>query len=187
MYYHKMSYSFENKKFFSNRLALEDFIQEANIGLLIAIEKYDYGHPSRATFNTYAHNWIRQRCQRFLRDGAAQIRMPIYRQQKEDYAYSFFSYDDPEKDYARFLRDIKEEYKDETFQYVYDEEYFFSTLRKIINESSVQSPFGYEMLCHKYGVDGYQRMKPLEIAELFDLEVRVVQRTLEKCVKVIKK
>ena len=79
---------------------------------MIALEKYDITHASQATFATYAHNWIKLKCGRFLKNNASQIRMPVGRQRKEAYKYKFIEFDDPNKDYNRFLRDIREEYKD---------------------------------------------------------------------------
>ena len=178
VYYYSVAKNLKNRNFFSSNLQLDDFVQEANMGLLIAMEKYDYGHPSGATFNTYSHNWIRQRVQRFLGDNAAQIRMPLYRQKVESYKYRFLDFDDPQKNYARFLQDIREEYNDSTFEYVYDEEYFFDSLKKIINEETVGSEFGYEILCHRYGVDGYEQLTTREISALLDLEFSKVQSVL---------
>ena len=77
--------------------------------------------------------------------------------------------DDPEIDYMNFIQDINSEYKGSMFKYSYDAEYFFNTLKKIINEKTVYSNYGFEILCHRYGVNGYQRMPPKQIAELLDM------------------
>ena len=110
MYYFRTYVGFRNSKFYSSNLAFEDFLQEALNGIIISIDKYDYNHPNNATFNTYAHNWIRSKCGRYLRDNASMIRMPIYRQGRENYAYGFLEIDNPEIDYFNFLQDVKQEF-----------------------------------------------------------------------------
>ena len=62
LYYFRTFNNFQNHSFYSNRLLFEDFLQEALDGVMISIGRYDYAHPSKATFNTYAHNWIRSNC-----------------------------------------------------------------------------------------------------------------------------
>lgn len=57
-YYNTFQY-YRNQNQYSSPLAFDDFLQEALKGIVIAIDKYDYGHASQATFNTYAHQWIR--------------------------------------------------------------------------------------------------------------------------------
>lgn len=42
---------------------MDDFVQAANVGLLRAIDRYDYGHESGAKFNTFAHYSIIFECQ----------------------------------------------------------------------------------------------------------------------------
>lgn len=65
------------------------------------------------------------------------IRMPCYRQGKERYAYSFLAIDNPVTDYHKFIQGINTDYRNSMFEYSYDAEYFFNTLDKIINKSTV--------------------------------------------------
>lgn len=55
---------------------LDDLAQEANIGLLTAIDHYDWRRGFR--FSTYATWWIRQRISRYIADKARAIRVPVH-------------------------------------------------------------------------------------------------------------
>lgn len=64
------------KKYTRAGLPLEDLIEEGNIGLIRAAEKFDYklGHK----FSTYAHWWIKQNIERAIADKARMIRVPVH-------------------------------------------------------------------------------------------------------------
>lgn len=77
-------------KYADKGLPIEDLVQEGNIGLMMAVEKFDYHKGKSLSF--YASYWIRQQIQRAIATKAAVIRVPIsaareldeFRKQKEE-------------------------------------------------------------------------------------------------------
>jgi RNA polymerase primary sigma factor len=65
--------------YFVRDISLLDLIQEGNIGLMHAVNKYD--HLKRIKFSTYAARWIRQAISRYLSDKQRVIHLP---QKKEE-------------------------------------------------------------------------------------------------------
>jgi len=65
-----------SKKFLNRGMQLADLIQEGNIGLMKAVEKYDHNRGYK--FSTYATWWIRQSINRGIADQGRTIRLPVH-------------------------------------------------------------------------------------------------------------
>ncbi len=64
------------RRYVGRGMALLDLIQEGNLGLMRAVERFDYRRGFR--FSTYATWWIRQSIARAIADQGRNIRMPIH-------------------------------------------------------------------------------------------------------------
>jgi len=64
------------KRYAGRRMAFLDLIQEGNLGLIRAVEKFDYARGFK--FSTYATWWIRQAITRAVADQGRTIRIPVH-------------------------------------------------------------------------------------------------------------
>ena len=68
--------NFNSEKYTNRGLQLLDLIQEGNIGLMKAVDKFE--HRRGYKFSTYATWWIRQAITRSIADQARTIRIPVH-------------------------------------------------------------------------------------------------------------
>ncbi len=68
------------KNYLNRGISFMDLIQEGNIGLMKAVEKFEYERGNK--FSTYAYWWIRQACNRAITDKARTIRIPVHADEK---------------------------------------------------------------------------------------------------------
>lgn len=71
----KLVYSI-SKKYLSTGQPLDDLLQEGNIGLIKAVDRYDWRRGFK--FSTYGTWWIRQHVGRFVADKGKTIRLPVH-------------------------------------------------------------------------------------------------------------
>ena len=64
------------RRYVGRGMALQDLIQEGNMGLMKAVEKFDYSKGYK--FSTYATWWIRQAITRAIADQGRTIRIPVH-------------------------------------------------------------------------------------------------------------
>ncbi len=65
-----------SRRYLGRGVALADLIEEGNLGLMRAVEKFDIAHGCR--FSTYATWWIRQSVERAIMNQARTIRVPVH-------------------------------------------------------------------------------------------------------------
>jgi len=68
------------KKYLNHGISFMDLIQEGNIGLMKAVEKFEYERGNK--FSTYAYWWIKQAIERAIADKARIIRIPVHVNEK---------------------------------------------------------------------------------------------------------
>ncbi len=154
------------KKFRGQGLPFEDLIQEGNIGLMKAVDKFDPEMGNR--FSTYATWWIRQSIQRAVGDKGREIRLPAHMNEKLRKV---------RKAQGELIAQLhREPTQEETADHLgWEASKVRSVLESVHDVSSLDQPLGPESGAHKLG-DFVEDQEPEVLGE--SLQIREAMRQL---------
>jgi RNA polymerase primary sigma factor len=147
------------KKFRGQGLPFEDLIQEGNIGLMKAVDKFDPDMGNR--FSTYATWWIRQSIQRAIGDKGREIRLPAHMNEKLRKV---------RKAQGELIAELHREptYEETAARLGWEDAKVRSVLQAVHDVSSLDQPLGPESGAHKLG-DFVEEKEPEDLGESLQL------------------
>jgi RNA polymerase primary sigma factor len=148
-----------SKKYRGQGLPFEDLIQEGNIGLMKAVDKFDPDMGNR--FSTYATWWIRQSIQRAVGDKGREIRLPAHMNEKVRKV---------RKAQGELIAELhREPTHEETANHLgWEAGKVLSVLGALHDVSSLDQPLGPESGAHKLG-DFVEEQEPEGLGESLQL------------------
>ncbi len=154
------------KKFRGQGLPFEDLIQEGNMGLMKAVDKFDPEMGNR--FSTYATWWIRQSIQRAIGDKGREIRLPAHMNEKLRKV---------RKAQGELIAEIHREpdHEEIAARLGWEAGKVMSVLESVHHISSLDRPLGPESGAHKLG-DVVEDQEPENLGE--SLQLREAMRRL---------
>ena len=154
------------KKFRGQGLPFEDLIQEGNIGLMKAVDKFDPEMGNR--FSTYATWWIRQSIQMAIGDKGREIRLPAHMNEKLRKV---------RKAQGELIAELHREpaHEETAARLGWEAGKVRSVLESVHDISSLDRPLGPESGAHKLG-DFVEEQEPENLGE--SLQLREAMRRL---------
>ena len=130
------------KKYCGRGVPILDLIQQGHMGLLRAIEKYDY--TLGYNFSTYATWWVKQSMTRYIADNAFTVRVPVHIQEKVNkirtYVSSYIAANNCEPTKAEILSALKDfgvtEKTYDLYKYITTNGFVISLDKKVSTDAS---------------------------------------------------